>query len=151
MFRGRYEHSVDAKGRMALPSAFKKALGGTGEEQLVVTTHISTPCLVVYPPSEWTAFEARLAKLPQFDPSVMALRRLYVGGAMECAIDKQGRVLVPAVLREYAGLELERAAYWVGAMKTMEIWSPSNWHRVVEDSRRAVGPDVLAKLSELGI
>lgn len=149
MFRGRYEHSVDAKGRLALPSAFKKALAKSEEELLIVTTHISSPCLVAYPTGEWEAFEQRLAKLPQFEPSVMMLRRLYVGGAMECAIDKQGRVLIPPVLREYAGLE--REACWVGGMKTLEIWSKKNWMEIVEGARRDVGADVLAKLGELGI
>ncbi len=149
MFRGRYEHSLDAKGRLALPAAFKKALSKTGDEILIVTTHISSPCLVAYPPGEWEAFEQRLAKLPQFEPSVMMLRRLYVGGAMECAIDKQGRMLIPPVLREYANLE--REACWVGGMKTLEIWSKKSWFEIVEDARKDVGADVLAKLGELGI
>jgi MraZ protein len=79
----------------------------------------------------------------------MMLRRLYVGGAMECPIDKQGRVLVPPVLREYA--KLDRDVYVVGAMRTMEIWSKEAWHEVVEKARTAVGQDVLQKLGELGI
>lgn len=149
MFRGRYEHNLDPKGRLALPAAFKKVLAERSDEQLVVTTHISSRCLVAYPPAEWEAFEAKLAALPQFEPSVMALRRLYVGGAMDCAIDKQGRVLIPPVLREYAGLDKE--AYWVGGMRTMEIWSKEAWQRDVESKRQAVGEDVLAKLGELGI
>lgn len=149
MFRGRYEHNLDAKGRLALPAAFKKTLSKSGADHLIVTTHISSPCLVAYPPEEWEAFEARIAKLPQFDPSVMTLRRLYVGGAMECPIDRQGRVNIPPVLREYAGLEKE--ACWVGAMKTTEIWSKKNWFEIVETERSAVDEGVLAKLGELGI
>src|SRR2546423_11975632 len=149
MFRGRYEHMIDVKGRLALPSAFKKELQEHGDDPLVVTTHISSPCLVAYPVDEWKRFEERLAKLPQFDPSVMMLRRLYVGGAMECAIDKQGRVLIPPVLREYA--RLERDLYVVGAMRTMEIWSKQAWHDVVETARAQVGPGVVGKLGGLGI
>ena len=149
MFRGRYEHTIDAKGRLALPSAFKKELEKVGDEPLIVTTHISSPCLVAYPLSEWQRFEERLAKLPQFEPSVMALRRLYVGGAMECAIDKQGRVLIPPVLREYA--RLERDVYWVGGMRTLEIWAKPAWLEVVEKEREKVSPDLLSKLGELGI
>jgi transcriptional regulator MraZ len=149
MFRGRYEHTIDVKGRLALPSTFKKELQEKQEEELIVTTHISSPCLVAYPIDEWRRFEDRLAKLPQFEPSVMMLRRLYVGGAMECAIDKQGRVLIPPVLREYA--KLERDAYVVGAMRTMEIWSKQAWQDVVEKARETVTQDVLTKLGELGI
>lgn len=149
MFRGRYEHSLDAKGRLALPAAFKKLLAARGEEQLVVTAHISSPCLVAYPEAEWREFEARLAKLPQFEPSVMLMRRLYVGSAMDCPLDKQGRVLVPPVLREPAGITKE--AFWVGAMNTMEIWAPDAWSKQVVDARADVGPEVLAKLGELGL
>ena len=149
MFRGRYEHTIDPKGRLALPSAFKRELEKLGDDPLVVTTHISSPCLVAYPLGEWQRFEERLAKLPQFEPSVMTLRRLYVGGAIECAIDKQGRVLIPPVLREYA--RLERDVYWVGAMRTLEIWSKPAWQEVVERERAAVSQDSLTKLGELGI
>ena len=102
-----------------------------------------------YELDEWQKFEERLAKLPQFEPSVMTLRHLYVGGAMECPIDKQGRVLIPPVLREFA--KLERDAYWVGAMRMLEIWSKPSWQEVVEPAREKVDGAVLAKLGELGI
>jgi MraZ protein len=149
MFRGRFEHAIDVKGRLQLPSTFKKELQESGDDLLIITTHISSPCLVAYPVVEWKRFEERLAKLPQFEPSVMTLRRLYVGGAMECAIDKQGRVLLPQVLREYA--QIDRDVYWVGAMKTVEVWAKESWNQVVEKERTAVGRDVLEKLGELGI
>ncbi len=149
MFRGRYEHNVDPKGRLALPAAFKKVLAGQDEGQLVVTTHICSPCLVAYPLAEWKAFEARFAALPQFDENVMTMRRLYVGSAMDCGLDKNGRLLLPPVLRAHAGIE--REAMWVGAMNTMEIWTPQTWQAQVEAQRPAVGPQLLAKLSELGI
>ncbi|MBK8013392.1 MAG: division/cell wall cluster transcriptional repressor MraZ [Deltaproteobacteria bacterium] len=149
MFRGRYEHQLDVKGRLALPAAFKKTLLDAGESNLVVTPHISSPCLVAYPTAEWEAFEKRIAKLPQFDPSVMMLRRLYVGGAMDCAIDRQGRVLIPQILRDHAAIQ--REAFWVGGMRTLEIWSKTNWETLVEHARPDVGPDVLAKLGELGL
>ncbi len=149
MFRGRYEHNIDAKGRLALPASFKKQLAELCVSGLVVTTHISSPCLVAYPPEEWARFEAKLAQLPQFEPSVMLLRRLYVGGAMDCAIDKVGRVLIPQVLRDYAGLG--REVFWVGGMRTLEIWSKQTWNDQVESARSSVRPEVLAKLGELGI
>lgn len=149
MFRGRYEHTIDAKGRLALPAAFKKELAAQADAPLIVTTHISSPCLVGYPLEEWERFEAQLAKLPQFDPSVMTVRRLYVGAAMECPIDKQGRVLIPPVLREYA--RLERDVYWVGAMQMFEVWSKTSWQEVVERERGTVDKSVLEKLGELGI
>lgn len=149
MFRGRFEHTIDPKGRLALPAAWKKDLSEALAEPLIITTHISSPCLVAYPLAEWQRFEERIAKLPQFEPSVMMLRRLYVGGAMECSADKQGRVLLPQVLRDYA--KLERDVYWVGAMRMMEIWSKASWNDVVEVAREKVDGAVLEKLGELGI
>lgn len=149
MFRGQYEHNVDAKGRLALPAAFKKVLAAQEETQLVVTRHLSSPCLVAYPLEEWRRFEAKFADLPQMDPHVMLMRRLYVGSAMDCSLDRLGRLVLPPNLREHASID--REAFWVGAMKTMEIWSPSNWQAEVEAQRTAVGPETLAKLAELGI
>jgi MraZ protein len=147
MFRGRYEHQLDPKGRLALPAAFRRALGDEGT--LVIAAHISSPCLVAHPIREWEQFELRLSQLPQFDRNVMLLRRLYVGSAMDCPIDRQGRVLVPPVLRAHAGLE--REVYWVGGMKTAEIWAKAAWDEGVESMRAEVDDTVLSKLGDLGI
>jgi len=149
VFRGRYEHQLDPKGRLALPAAFRRVLGHSHESTLVITAHISSRCLVAYPVQEWEQFELRLSQLPQFDRSVMLLRRLYVGSAMDCSIDRQGRVLIPPVLRTHA--KLEREAYWVGGMKSMEIWSKAVWDDSVESMREEVDSDVLGKLGALGI
>lgn len=148
MFRGQYEHTVDAKGRLALPSTFKRTLSERGDGQLVVTSHLSSDCLVAYPPAEWRGFEERLAALPQFDPNVMLIRRLYVGGAMDCTIDKQGRMLVPPVLREMAGLD--REVFWVGNLHTIEIWAKDKWLGYRE-SEGVDAAAAVAKLGELGL
>lgn len=149
MFRGRYEHNVDAKGRLALPSSYRRLLAEAGAEHLVVTTHISDPCLVAYPPEEWEAFEKRLAKQPQFNEGVMLMRRLYVGNAHDLGIDKQGRILLPPAHRDYA--KLEKGACWVGGIRTLEIWAADAWKDDVEGQRKNVGAKILTQLSELGI
>jgi MraZ protein len=77
VFRGRYEHAIDGKGRTSLPSRFREVLAAQGESRLVITTGLD-PCLVAYSMNEWIAFEERLAKLPQLDPMVANLRRIYV-------------------------------------------------------------------------
>ena len=89
MFRGRYEHSIDAKGRTSVPARYRDALSAAGERRIVLTSALD-PCLVAYAPPEWAAFEERLARLPQFDPAVKKLRRIYVSGAVECEIDDVG-------------------------------------------------------------
>ena len=104
MFRGRYQHAIDTKGRTSVPARFREALTALGDSKLVVTTGLDA-CLVAYPMSEWVEFERRLSELPQFDANVAVLKRIYVSGAVECDFDKVGRLLIPAGLRKHAGLK----------------------------------------------
>lgn len=83
LFRGLHEYTIDQKGRVSLPVKFRDVLAAANDERLIITTSIDQ-CLVAYPMAEWLAFEARLAALPQFDPNVLKLKRLYVAGATEC-------------------------------------------------------------------
>ncbi|MCC6876002.1 MAG: division/cell wall cluster transcriptional repressor MraZ [Sandaracinaceae bacterium] len=150
MFRGQYEHAIDGKGRTSVPSRFREVLTAAEETKLVVTTGLD-PCLVCYPMREWLAFEERLAALPRFDPSVAMIRRIYVSGATEIEIDKLGRVLIPAALRDYAGLT--RDALWAGMGTHLELWSKARF----DDLRNAALADVeqrtemARRLGELGL
>jgi MraZ protein len=147
MFRGRYEHTIDAKGRTSLPARYRDALDAGGERRIVLTSALD-PCLVAYAMPEWTAFEERLAKLPQFDRAVQKLKRIYVSGAVECEVDDSGRVLVPPTLREYAGLEKE--VLWAGSGKYAELWDKARWRdhfETTDDERRVIG----TRLAELGL
>lgn len=150
MFRGRYEHAVDAKGRTSLPARFREVLASGGDSRLILTTGLD-PCVVAYPLCEWLAFEERLAALPKFDHSVAMLRRIYVSGAVECDMDKLGRLLVPSTLRDHA--KLKRDALWAGMGKHIELWSK----REFENLNRSVLNDDLARqqmaarLAELGV
>ncbi len=147
MFRGRYEHTIDAKGRTSLPARYRDALEASGERRIVLTSALD-PCLVAYAMPEWTAFEERLGKLPQFDRAVQKLKRIYVSGAVECEVDDSGRVLVPPTLREYAGLEKD--VLWSGSGKYAELWDKEAWRShfdTTEDERR----DISTRLAELGL
>jgi MraZ protein len=147
MFRGRHEHTIDAKGRTSVPARYRDVLDASGERRLVLTSALD-PCLVAYPLPEWTAFEERLAKLPQFDRSVQKLRRIYVSGAVECEIDDVGRILIPPSLREHARLRKE--VLWAGSGRYAELWDREEWLRryeTTEDERRQMA----ARLSELGL
>lgn len=150
MFRGRYEHAIDKKGRTSLPSRFRDVLTTLGESRLVLTTGLE-PCLVAYPMSEWIAFEERLGRLPQFDRSVSMLRRIYVSGAVECELDKLGRVLIPQTLRTHA--QLDRQALWAGMGRNVELWSKDAFDRMRdaaladEDAVRGMA----TRLAELGL
>jgi MraZ protein len=134
VFLGTYEHLLDDKGRVSLPIRFREALSSNGDSRLVLTTNVDPggPCLVAYPIQEWQAFQERIAALPQFDEAVIRLKRLHVAGACECTPDRQGRILIPPVLREYAGLKGQIIFAGLGA--NLEIWERSRWE---EERRRA--------------
>ena len=147
MFRGRYEHTIDAKGRTSVPARYRDVLSAIGERRIVVTSALD-PCLVAYAPPEWNAFEERLAKLPQFDRAVQKLRRIYVSGAVECDIDDVGRILVPPTLRDHA--RLKKDVLWAGAGRYAELWDKEEWQKhfeTTEDEKR----DIAARLAELGL
>jgi MraZ protein len=147
MFRGRYEHTIDAKGRTSVPARYRDALGAAGDRRVVLTSALD-PCLVAYTPMEWIAFEERLGRLPQFDRAVQKLRRIYVSGAVECDIDDVGRILVPPTLREHAGLKKE--VLWAGAGRYAELWDKDEWlkHFETTDEEKR---DIASRLAELGV
>ncbi len=132
MFRGHFEHAMDMKGRTSFPSRFRDGLGTDKDRDLVVTPALFEPCLNIYPMSSWEQLEAKIAALPQFDPNVVALRRKYISAAVECEIDKQGRILIPPGLRESAGLSKE--VLWAGMGQTMELWSLDQWKSALQMS-----------------
>jgi len=147
MFRGRHEHTIDAKGRTSVPARYRDALDAVGERRVVLTSALD-PCLVAYTLPEWTAFEERLAKLPQFDRAVQKLKRIYVSGAVEREIDELGRILIPPELREHARLRKE--VLWAGSGRYAELWDKEEWLKrfdTTEDERRSMA----ARLSELGL
>jgi len=147
VFQGRFEHNLDDKGRMAVPSSFRKRLGGEDQEGTVVVT-ISDQCLAAYPLSEWEVKLSQIAKLNQLDPRVMAFKRIFVGCAQECPVDKAGRILVPADLRRDAGID--RAAVVVGQIDKFEIWSQERWNRNFAQLTDQVGA-IYASLADTGI
>jgi MraZ protein len=150
LFRGRYEHAIDAKGRTSVPSRFREVMTAQGDSQLILTTGLES-CLVAYPMTEWLAFENRLSALPQFDANVVTLKRIYVSGAVECDVDKVGRLLIPAALRKHAGLK--RDALWAGMGSYIELWAKEGF----EDLRKEVLSDqdrrleIARRLAELGL
>lgn len=119
MFMGEFEHSIDAKGRIIIPSRFREDLG----EKFYVTVGLDG-CLFVYPPNEWEIFSTEIRKLPG-TKEARQLQRMFFGRAAACEVDKQGRILIPAVLRESAGLEKD--IVFVGVLNKIEIWSKERW------------------------
>jgi MraZ protein len=139
MFRGHFEHAIDDKGRTSLPARFRDVLAPTGELRLVVTPALGDPCLDVYPMGAWEALEAKLSGLNAFDPQVIDFRRFYVSAAVECELDKQGRVLIPPSLREHA--QLEKA----------ELWSREQWSSLAKQKSPVELRDLRASMGRLGL
>ena len=125
MFLGEYSHALDAKGRLTIPARFRAELD-TG----LVITRGYEPCLVVYPPREWTALSSKAAAMPQASRAARSYTRLVFGGAFEAELDKMGRVLIPVFLREYASIDEE--AVIVGVNAFIEIWNPDRWRETLE-------------------
>jgi MraZ protein len=159
MFQGRFEHNLDDKGRVAVPAAFRKRLasdasektgegGDTAPNEATVIVTISDQCLAAYPMAEWERKLSQIAKLNQFDPKVMAFKRIFVGCAQECPVDKAGRILVPADLRRDAGIE--RECMFVGQIEKFEIWSAERWRRSFDQLSDQVGA-IYASLADHGI
>lgn len=120
MFMGQYNHSIDTKGRVIIPAKFREKLG----EMFVVTKGIDGN-LDGYADAEWKEFEEKLQALPNANADARNFKRFFLAGAAECEIDKQGRILIPPVLREYAGLDKDVVV--VGSAGKIEIWSKEKW------------------------
>ena len=142
MFTGEYRHAVDDKGRVAVPVRFRTELAGGA----LVSKWIDG-CLALHPRTAWDALAARVATLPVTDAGARVFQRYIFGTAFEVELDRQGRLVVPAVLREFAGLEGE--AVVVGSRDHLELWSPARW---ADYSARMDDPVMLAEhLQGLGI
>lgn len=123
MFMSQYNHTIDAKGRVIIPAKFREKLG----DSFVITKGLDG-CLYGYAEAEWKNFEEKLATLPITNRDSRQFTRFFLAGAAECELDKQGRILIPSVLREFAGLEKD--VVLVGVASKIEIWSRERWDEV---------------------
>ncbi len=128
-FLGEFEATVDAKNRFLLPAGFKKQLPD-GEIKFVISRGFEK-CLTLYPEQSWGPLVAKISQLNEFDPKVREFRRQFLGGATEVELDSAGRMLLPATLREFAGLGKD--IILVAALDKIEIWDATKYKRLFED------------------
>jgi len=141
MFMGEYNHTIDAKGRLIIPSKFREILG----DAFVVTKGLDG-CLFVYDNEEWKRFEEKLRSLPITNKEARQFVRFFLAGATEAEVDKQGRILIPNVLREFA--ELTKDVVLVGVGSRIEIWGRERF----EDAAAFDDMDEIAEhMAELGL
>lgn len=130
MFRGAAAINIDVKGRMAMPIRFRDLfIGEVGlgiNPQLVVTIDTEEPCLLIYPLLEWDLIQKKLEQLPSFNPTARRIQRLLIGHATDLELDANGRILLPALLREYA--QLDKKVILLGQGKKIELWSEPLWN-----------------------
>ncbi len=149
-FRGINNIAVDAKGRMAMPARYRERLLEACGGRLIVTVD-QDHCLLVYPLPEWEIIETKLNELPSLNKTARLLQRLLIGHATELEMDAQGRILLPAMLRDFAGLN--KKAVLIGQGKKLEIWDEDTWAENQEGWVEAVKndegelPDALKELS----
>ena len=143
MFLGEFEHTIDGKGRLTIPAKFRDELASG-----VIVTRGLDGCLWAYTRSEWESLAEKISSLPTTNPNARNLARFMFSSAFDSIPDRQGRVLVPQNLREYAGIENETII--IGVMNRVEIWNPDRWSSVITSVEG--DPDAfVSQLEDLGI
>ncbi|MBI2050782.1 MAG: division/cell wall cluster transcriptional repressor MraZ [Parcubacteria group bacterium] len=140
MFIGEYQHSIDGKGRMAIPAKFRQTL----KKGAIVTRGLDN-CLFVYTPDEWKKFVERLSGLPLSQGTSRAFSRLMLAGAMDVSLDSQGRILIPEYLRKFAGIKKDTTI--AGLHNRLEVWDAKTW----EKYKLATEKDSAKIAEELGV
>jgi len=143
MFIGEYQHTLDEKGRIAIPVKFRREL-----ERGAVVTRGLDHCLTIYTAEEWQKLATRLADLPMGSANTRAFARLMLAGAMDVSVDAQGRVMVPDYLRSYA--TLGKKVVLAGLYNRLEVWDSGKWEEFKSRTEIA-STDIAEKLGELGV
>lgn len=150
MFRGIQTISLDSKGRIVVPARYRLLFAGENREQIVVTVDIHEKCLLLYLLSDWQTIERKLVAMPNVNPLTRRIQRLLIGHAFELELDANGRVLLPELLREHAGLD--KQVMWVGQGNKVELWGADQWQQWrKEEQTVALAQELSAQLSEVSL
>jgi MraZ protein len=125
MFRGQFLHTIDRKGRVSLPARFRAALRRKSRARCILTPAPFDRCLHLHALPAWEKLENKIAELPALDQNIVRFRRVYVSAAIECELDRAGRVLIPSHLRAYA--QLQKDVLWAGMGTSVELWAKEHW------------------------
>ncbi|MBM4285864.1 MAG: division/cell wall cluster transcriptional repressor MraZ [Deltaproteobacteria bacterium] len=142
MFTGSFHHVMDNKGRVSIPARYRELLQERQDRQLILTNFDGY--LLAFPQSEWLKIEAKLGELPLLRKDLRALQRFLMSGVEECPLDRQGRILIPPNLRDYAKLSREVAL--VGAVRCFEIWDRAAFEAHRRQLEESINEDVLHEI-----
>jgi MraZ protein len=145
MFLGEHQHTLDAKGRVSLPAKFRAEM--TAEQNLVIGKGLDA-CLYVYPAEEYEDFTTDLLKRQDFDPRIRRMRRFFMSGATPVELDAAGRIGIPPVLREHAGLAKDVVV--IGNGNRIEIWDAEAWRAYNGEDQTSV-EDLARELADAGL
>ncbi len=143
MLIGQYEHTIDAKKRLALPAKFRGELG----DKVIITKGVEN-CLEVYTEKEFLIWSEKLSNLTVTLPEARSFARTKLASAMDVSLDKLGRILIPDYLKKYAGLN--KNVVICGLSNRLEIWDSANWNAWTKEAEKGVS-DIVSKLGGLGI
>ena len=148
MFRGSSFHTIDSKGRIIIPARFRDVIKAGGSNGVMISRMDGG--LVAYAFEEWRNIETRILSLAEKSESMRRFRRVFIGGSFECSCDKQDRILIPPILREYA--EFDKEIVLIGVLDHFEIWSREKWEmenmHLQEDMKKE---DVRNEIAKLGL
>ena len=149
MFRGVYSLTVDAKGRLKIPTRHQAQIDKACAGQMVLSIHPDDNCLLLYPLGDWQNLERKVSALPSLNIHTKRLKRKLIGHATDCELDKASRILIPATLREYA--KLDKKLILSGQGNNFELWDEDAWHEQIENldslSRQEEVPPEITQLS----
>ncbi len=134
MLKGNFRHTIDKKGRIIVPSKLKRAISEAAEVAVIMLPG-KNHCIELYPKDVWSKIEENIARLNSNDPEVLKVIRFYAHNAHEEVLDSQGRILIPAHLREYARIELEKEIIITGTVRYIEVWNPEAMAKVAGNDR----------------
>ena len=147
VFSGRFDHSIDEKGRVSIPAKFRDVLQRENHDRLYITNfpYDGERCLALYPPSQWDTLIAQLRTKPRFDPMVQMFETFFIGGAHEVPVDRQGRILIPNNLRDFA--HLDRDVTFSARQDHFQLWDKKILEKVLKaNEEKILQPDFFAKL-----
>ncbi|MBF0520342.1 MAG: division/cell wall cluster transcriptional repressor MraZ [Nitrospirae bacterium] len=149
-FFGRHNQRLDEKGRMIVPASFRDVLKSNYGNNLYITATLNDECLQIFPEEEWKALMEKVKSLPKTNEAVKFFKRKVIGSAVECEVDKQGRVLIPPALREDVKIELNAEIVVVGQEDIIEVWDKERLSKVIKRSSDEI-KQIEVELSGFGV